>query len=110
MATLALGALGVVYGDIGTSPLYTVKEVFAPHTGVTLAPGAELTITTEGEVQGDERLVSTTYVHLAEDVKPGDRLLIDDGLLEQADFLTEREHHCTTWPSMTPAICSTSSG
>ena len=22
---LALGALGVVYGDIGTSPLYTIK-------------------------------------------------------------------------------------
>ncbi|MFZ5537720.1 MAG: potassium transporter Kup [Pseudomonadota bacterium] len=29
-AALALGALGVVYGDIGTSPLYTIKEVFAP--------------------------------------------------------------------------------
>jgi KUP system potassium uptake protein len=29
---LALGALGVVYGDIGTSPLYTVKECFhGPH-------------------------------------------------------------------------------
>ena len=25
LATLALGALGVVYGDIGTSPLYTLK-------------------------------------------------------------------------------------
>jgi K+ transporter len=24
----------VVYGDIGTSPLYTIKEIFAPHTGV----------------------------------------------------------------------------
>jgi KUP system potassium uptake protein len=28
-----LGALGVVYGDIGTSPLYTVKEVFNPANG-----------------------------------------------------------------------------
>jgi KUP system potassium uptake protein len=36
MAALTLGAIGVVYGDIGTSPLYTVKEVFAPHTGVAL--------------------------------------------------------------------------
>ena len=36
MAALTLGAIGVVYGDIGTSPLYTVKEVFAPHTGVPL--------------------------------------------------------------------------
>ena len=36
LGALTLAALGVVYGDIGTSPLYTVKEVFAPHTGVTL--------------------------------------------------------------------------
>ncbi|MBX9715823.1 MAG: KUP/HAK/KT family potassium transporter, partial [Burkholderiaceae bacterium] len=35
-AALTLGAIGVVYGDIGTSPLYTVKEVFAPSTGVSL--------------------------------------------------------------------------
>ena len=32
LGTLALGALGVVYGDIGTSPLYAVKECFhGPH-------------------------------------------------------------------------------
>src|SRR6187402_2058607 len=36
LAAATLGALGVVYGDIGTSPLYTVKEVFAPATGVVL--------------------------------------------------------------------------
>ncbi len=29
MATLALGALGVVFGDIGTSPLYALQTVFA---------------------------------------------------------------------------------
>ncbi len=28
VARLALAALGIVYGDIGTSPLYTVKQVF----------------------------------------------------------------------------------
>lgn len=38
-ATLTLAALGVVYGDIGTSPLYTVKEVFAPSTGIALTSG-----------------------------------------------------------------------
>jgi len=27
---LAVGALGVVFGDIGTSPLYTVQTVFNP--------------------------------------------------------------------------------
>lgn len=34
LGTLALGALGVVYGDIGTSPLYAMKEVFAPAHGL----------------------------------------------------------------------------
>jgi KUP system potassium uptake protein len=33
---LALGALGVVYGDIGTSPLYTVKECFHGQHAMTL--------------------------------------------------------------------------
>jgi KUP system potassium uptake protein len=33
---LMLGAVGVVFGDIGTSPLYTIKEAFSPHYG--LAP------------------------------------------------------------------------
>ncbi|MDT8991198.1 potassium transporter Kup [Curvibacter sp. APW13] len=36
LAALTLGALGVVYGDIGTSPLYTMKEVFGPGTGIPL--------------------------------------------------------------------------
>ena len=36
LAALTLSAIGVVYGDIGTSPLYTVKEIFAPATGVPL--------------------------------------------------------------------------
>src|SRR3954463_5553390 len=39
-AALTLAALGVVYGDIGTSPLYTIKEIFAPGTGVPLEPQA----------------------------------------------------------------------
>jgi KUP system potassium uptake protein len=38
LAALTLAAIGVVYGDIGTSPLYTVKEIFAPATGVALNP------------------------------------------------------------------------
>ncbi|MBA2675732.1 potassium transporter Kup [Ramlibacter sp.] len=37
-AALALAALGVVYGDIGTSPLYTIKTIFDPATGVPLNP------------------------------------------------------------------------
>src|SRR6187455_2329351 len=34
LAVLTLTALGVVYGDIGTSPLYTVKEAFGPRHGL----------------------------------------------------------------------------
>ena len=34
LAKLALGALGVVYGDIGTSPLYAMKECFEPGHGM----------------------------------------------------------------------------
>src|SRR6478609_9628163 len=31
--TLTLGAIGVVYGDIGTSPLYAMRETVAAATG-----------------------------------------------------------------------------
>jgi hypothetical protein len=31
LAATALAAMGVVFGDIGTSPLYTMKEVFGGH-------------------------------------------------------------------------------
>lgn len=36
LAALALGAIGVVYGDIGTSPLYTMQVIFSESTGVPL--------------------------------------------------------------------------
>jgi KUP system potassium uptake protein len=35
---LAVAAMGVVYGDIGTSPLYTLKEVFGGHHPVPVTP------------------------------------------------------------------------
>ena len=38
LAKLALGALGVVYGDIGTSPLYAVRECFSGPHGVAPTP------------------------------------------------------------------------
>ena len=39
LAILALGALGVVYGDIGTSPLYALKECFTGPHGVPVTKG-----------------------------------------------------------------------
>ena len=44
----------------------------------TLETGARFTITTE-EIQGDEHRASTTYTHFAADVRPGDRVLLNDG-------------------------------
>jgi KUP system potassium uptake protein len=44
LAKLALGALGVVYGDIGTSPLYALKECFGGVHGVHPTPANVLGI------------------------------------------------------------------
>ena len=38
LAVLTLTALGVVYGDIGTSPLYAMREVFKPEYGIAPTP------------------------------------------------------------------------
>jgi KUP system potassium uptake protein len=35
---MALAAMGVVFGDIGTSPLYTMREVFGGHHGLPVTP------------------------------------------------------------------------
>ncbi|HBB25015.1 MAG TPA: potassium transporter Kup [Bacteroidetes bacterium] len=35
LLALTIAAIGVVYGDIGTSPLYALKECFSPHYGLT---------------------------------------------------------------------------
>lgn len=35
---MALGSLGIVYGDIGTSPLYAIKECFHGHYAIALTP------------------------------------------------------------------------
>ncbi len=62
---------------------------------VELKPGAELTITTDTSVVGDEKRVSTTYAQLPLDVKPGDHLLLDDGYMSLA--VTEvRDHEVKT--------------
>jgi pyruvate kinase len=45
---------------------------------VLLENGAEFIVTTE-EVPGDAQMVSTTYQGLPGDVKPGDKVLVDDG-------------------------------
>ncbi|NBV42774.1 potassium transporter Kup, partial [bacterium] len=39
LAALSLGALGIVFGDIGTSPLYALRECFSPVHGLPLTSG-----------------------------------------------------------------------
>src|SRR5262245_61177269 len=36
LGALTVAALGIVFGDIGTSPLYAVKEAFSPAYGIPL--------------------------------------------------------------------------
>ncbi|HEU4886847.1 MAG TPA: KUP/HAK/KT family potassium transporter, partial [Thermoanaerobaculia bacterium] len=38
LLTLSFGALGVVYGDIGTSPLYALRECFSPSHHLPVSP------------------------------------------------------------------------
>jgi KUP system potassium uptake protein len=40
LATMMLAAIGVVFGDIGTSPLYALKECFDPQHGIPFSPEA----------------------------------------------------------------------
>lgn len=51
--------------------------------GVQILPGQKITITNE-PVVGNAELVSTVYQNLPNDVKGGDRILIDDGNIELA--------------------------
>ncbi|HTM23295.1 MAG TPA: pyruvate kinase, partial [Kofleriaceae bacterium] len=48
---------------------------------VELRAGDEFTITTDTAVIGDRHRVATTYANLPNDVKKGDRILLDDGYL-----------------------------
>ena len=62
---------------------------------VTLKEGQEFTLTTE-EIVGNEKIVSVTYKDLYKDVKPGNSILIDDGLIGlKVKEKTETDIICT---------------
>ena len=62
---------------------------------ITLTQGAQVTLTTE-EIEGDETLIPITYADLPKDVEKGNRILMDDGLLElQVDATTDTTISCT---------------
>ena len=49
---------------------------------VNIVSGQEFIITTDKSVIGDEKMVAVTYEDIIQDVKIGEKLLIDDGLLQ----------------------------
>ncbi|MDY5955641.1 MAG: pyruvate kinase [Frisingicoccus sp.] len=60
-----------------------------------LKQGSRFTLTTR-EVLGNASIVSITYKDLPKDVKPGGRILLDDGLIELLiDDVDDTEIHCT---------------
>ncbi|KAK3608898.1 hypothetical protein CHS0354_006939 [Potamilus streckersoni] len=67
-----------ILGDLQGPKIRTGKV----KDGTVIKKGDILKITTGESIEGDEHMVSTTYRDMSKDVKPGDRILIDDGLLE----------------------------
>lgn len=62
---------------------------------IELKKGQSFVLTTE-EILGNEGRVSITYQDLVKDVKPGDAVLIDDGLIElEVNQITEKDIYCT---------------
>ncbi len=69
--------------------------VLADHQKVKLTEGMKFTLTTE-ECEGNAERVYINYAGLNEDVKPGNTILIDDGLIGlTVDEVNGTEIHCT---------------
>lgn len=61
---------------------------------ITLIEGQKFTLTAD-EIQGDEERVSITYKELYKDLKPGDSILIDDGLIGlEVEEIEGSDIHC----------------
>ena len=56
--------------------------------GIVLRDGSRIAITTDETVEGTPERIATTYDPLPRDVKPGDRILLDDGNLELRTLAT----------------------
>jgi pyruvate kinase len=72
----ARGRPVAILGDL-QGPRIRMGELAAP---VAVAVGQDLVLCYEEEATGDD--LPVTYDHIADDVKEGDRILVDDGLIE----------------------------
>ena len=76
--------------EIRTGMLYTGKN-----TKIKLNDGQKFTLVNE-DITGDEEKVSVTYKGLYNDVKPGTKILIDDGAIElKVDEVVGKDIVCT---------------
>ena len=76
--------------EIRTGMLYTGKN-----TKIQLNDGQKFTLVNE-DIIGNEEKVSVTYKELYKDVKPGTKILIDDGAIElKVDEIVEKDIVCT---------------
>lgn len=76
--------------EIRTGMLYTGKN-----TKIQLKDGQKFTLVNE-DITGDEEKVSVTYKGLYNDVKPGTKILIDDGAIElKVDEIVGKDIVCT---------------
>ena len=81
-----------ILGDLQGPKIRT--ETLVGGQPVRLQSGQELTITTE-TVTGTAERVSTSYQYLPQDVKPGDHILLDDGLIS-LEVVAASEHEVRT--------------
>src|SRR5262245_48991000 len=73
----------------GAAPVAVLADLCGPKVRVGRFPGGPVTlragesvVVTTRDVPGEPGLIPSQYAELAKDVRPGDHILIDDGLLE----------------------------
>lgn len=72
-----------------------IRTVDVENGAVELIAGEQLVLTNE-QILGNAKRISITYSGLADDVYPGSRILIDDGLIElQVERVENRDIICT---------------
>ncbi len=65
-----------------------------PEPGIQIYPGQDFILTSK-PVEGNQRRVSVSYTHLPQEVKPDDRILLADGMMELVvTSATKSEIHC----------------
>ncbi|HBY98916.1 MAG TPA: pyruvate kinase [Chloroflexi bacterium] len=78
-ASAAVGRPVAILADL-QGPKLRVGEMAGE--GVDLLVGHKVTLTTDGETVGHDQIIPVQYEGLPAAVDPGDRILLDDGLLE----------------------------